>query len=944
MSEVEGSRAFGALVRAHRRRLGLTQEELATKAGLSVRSIVKLEGGRIAVPRPPTVRLLADVFGLTGTDADTFRRSAAGVDAGEVTAGDPAPAAGRVPAQLPPDVSTFTGRAVQLAALDAMAAEAADQPTAVFVAVVTGPAGAGKTALAVRWAHHVRDRFPGGQLYVNLRGHDPAQPMATTEALGRFLAALGVAPPDVPVDADERAARFRTEIADRRVLLLLDNASSAEQVRPLLPGTGSCTALVTSRDTLPGLVAVDGAHRVEVDLLPPGDAGALLRRLIGARGRAEPGAVTTLAEQCARLPLALRVAAELVVARSGATLADLVAELDDQRQRLALLAAGDDPRASVSAVLSWSVRHLPPAAARTFGLLGLHPGADFDAHSIASLTGDTPAQARAVLDQLARAHLVHRTAPGRYGMHDLLRAYAAEHTQRPTDAPRSRLYDYYLTTAAAATDLLFPTDSTRRPQPPRSEDAPPPARGGVRPSMAPPGAALSDRDGGGLFDGDGDGDDGAALRAGVALSAGDGGIAVGAGGALSGGDGGAGSLDGGGGAVFGADVGLSGEDGGFPLRADAASSGGGDGAGLRAGAGSLDGGVGLRAGGGLLDGDRGSADGDRPFAVAVGSPSPVLVDAAAAHRWLDGERVALLAIVAETATGGWPGHAVRLSAILLRYLAAGQPADAVAVHGHGLDAALGLGDRGGEADTRTALGAALLRLGRPEPAAGHLERAVALHGELGNLAGEARATINLGLAAADLHRLPSAAGCFEAAARLYRRGGDRVGEARALNNLGLVEERMGRYGPAGEHHRRALILYREAGSLLGEASALTDLGIVEHRLGRHEEAAEQHRRALALFLDGHDRIGEAWARNGLGEAARSLGDPAGALTHHAAALAAATVADARDQQARAHRGLGDAHAALHDLARAGVHHEQAIALYAALGMPEADDLRAAIPT
>ncbi|GAB3838798.1 helix-turn-helix domain-containing protein [Dactylosporangium cerinum] len=434
MSEVEGSRAFGALVRAHRRRLGLTQDELATKAGLSVRSIVKLEGGRIAVPRPPTVRLLAEVFGLTGTDAEDFRRTAAGVDTGS-TAALPAPAAGRVPAQLPPDVSTFTGRAAQLAALDAMAAEAADQPTAVFVAVVTGPAGAGKTALAVRWAHHVRDRFPGGQLYVNLRGHDPAQPMTTTEALGRFLAALGVAVQDVPVDADERAARFRTEIADQRVLLLLDNASSAEQVRPLLPGTGSCTALVTSRDTLPGLVAVDGARRVEVDLLPPGDAEALLRRLIGPRARTEPGAVATLAEQCARLPLALRVAAELVVARAGATLADLVAELEDQRQRLALLAAGDDPRASVSAVLSWSVRHLPPGAARMFGLLGLHPGADFDAHSVASLTGDTPAQARAVLDQLARAHLVHRTAPGRYGMHDLLRAYAAEHTQHPADAP-----------------------------------------------------------------------------------------------------------------------------------------------------------------------------------------------------------------------------------------------------------------------------------------------------------------------------------------------------------------------------------------------------------------------------------------------------------------------------------------------------------------------------
>ncbi|MEV0132795.1 tetratricopeptide repeat protein [Dactylosporangium sp. NPDC050688] len=812
MHEGDGSGAFGALVRAHRRRLGLTQEELATKAGLSVRSIVKLEGGRIAVPRPPTVRLLAEVFGLTGAAADDFHRCAAGVAAGTV-AGPPAPA-GRVPAQLPPDVSTFTGREAELAALDAMAAEAADQPTAVFVAVITGPAGVGKTALAVRWAHHVRDRFPGGQLYVNLRGYDPAQPMPAADALARFLAALGVAAQDVPVDVDDRAARFRTEVADRRVLLLLDNASSVEQVRALLPGTASCTALVTSRDTLPGLVAVDGARRVEVGLLPAGDAGALLRRLVGARARAEPGAAATLAEQCARLPLALRVAAELVVARPDATLADLVAELHDQRRRLALLTAGDDPRASVSAVLSWSVRHLPRAAAHAFGLLGLHPGPDFDAYAAASLTGATLAETRATLDVLARAHLVHRTAPGRYGMHDLLRAYAAEQaTQvgqagRAVDEARGRLFDHYLTAATAAMNVLFPA-------------------GGPAPTPAMPGG---------------------------------------------------------------------------PVPASATS-----------------------------------APVDAAAAIVV---PPVPTDRAAARAWLDGERAALLAIVAQGATGDRPAHAVRLASVLGRYLAGGQPADAVAVHGHALDAARVLGDPAGEAEAGTALGVALLRLGRTDDATEHLERAAELYAGLGDLAGEARAFTGLGLVAGSLSRLASAVASFERAVRLFQQAGDPAGEARALNNLGLVEERMGDYGPAGEHVGRALLLYQQIGSRLGEASALTDLGIVEHRLGRHELAAEHHRQALAVFVDGQDRTGEAWARNGLGEAARELGDPAGALSHHVAALAAAIVADARDQQARAHRGLGDAHEALHDLARAGVHHEHAVSLYAELGMPEAADLRA----
>jgi tetratricopeptide (TPR) repeat protein/transcriptional regulator with XRE-family HTH domain len=836
MSEVDGSRVFGALVRAHRQRLGLTQEDLATKAGLSVRSIVKLEGGRIAVPRPPTVRLLAVVFGLTGAAADDFRRSAAGVatdPAFDQPSAERVPAGrGRVPAQLPPDVSTFTGREAQLAALDAMAAAAADQPTAAFVAVVTGPAGVGKTALAVRWAHHVRDRFPGGQLYVNLRGYDPAQPVAAADALARFLTALGVAAQDIPVDVDDRAARFRTEIADRRVLLLLDNASSVEQIRPLLPGTASCTALVTSRDTLPGLVAVDGALRVEVDLLPPGDADALLRRLIGPRAKAEPAAAATLAEQCARLPLALRVAAELVVARPDATLADLVAELHDQRQRLTLLAAGDDPRASVSAVLSWSLRHLPPRAAHAFGLLGLHPGPDLDAYAAASLTGGTPAEARATLDILARAHLVHRTTPGRYGMHDLLRAYAAEQAERPVDGPRSRLFDHYLAAAATAMNVLFPTDAVQCPL-----SSPPAAM--PRSDAAAPPAAMPRSD---------------AAAAPAAMP-----------------------------------------------RSDAAS---------------LPGAV----------------------APAVALP-PVPVDRDAARGWLDAERAALLAVVAQTATDGWPFHAVRLSSVLSRYLAGGQPADAVAVHGHAVDAARATADLAGEAQARTALGAALLRLGRTDSAAEHLERAVALFADLGDPAGEARAHINIGLVALRLSRLPAAAAGFDTAMRLFRLSGDRSGEARALNNLGLVEERMGRYGPAEEHCRLALALYQEDGNLLGEASTLTDLGIVEHRLGRHEAAAGHHQRALTLFLDGRDRLGEAWARNGLGEAARSLGDPGGALTHHTAGLAAATIVDARDQQARAHHGLGDAHEALHDLARAGMHHEQAVALYTELGMPEADDLR-----
>ncbi|MFB9180201.1 tetratricopeptide repeat protein [Dactylosporangium sucinum] len=772
MSEVEESRAFGELVRAHRRRLGLTQEELATKAGLSVRSIVKIEGGRTAAPRPPTVRLLADVFGLTGADAEHFRRCAAG--AAEPPA---APPRAGVPAQLPPDVSAFTGREEQLGALDA----AADQATAVLVAVVTGPAGAGKTALAVRWAHRVRERFPDGQLYLNLRGSDPAQPMTAADALVRLLAALGVTGEEVPVDVDDRAARFRTEIADRRVLLLLDNASTAGQVRPLLPGTASSAVLVTSRDALAGLVAVDGAHRLAVGLLPPGDAHALLRRLIGPRAAAAEDAVARIAEQCARLPLALRVAAELAASRADTGLDDLAAELHDQRRRLDLLVVDDDPRASVRVVLSWSIRHLPPGVARTFALLGLHPGPDLDAHAAAALTGAALGPARGELELLARANLVHRTGPGRYGMHDLLRAYALE--LAPGGPQLDGLLDYYRAAAAAAMNVAYPTDAHHRP-------AVPPAAG----------------------------------------------------------------------------------------------------------------------------------------------PLPELADREAARAWLDRERAVLIAIVAGAAAAGRPGHAVDLARVLARHLGA-DPADAVTVHGHALDAALASGDRAGEAHSRNVLGVALLRLGRPA-AVEVLERAVELFAAIGDPAGQARALNNLGYAASRQGRLPSAVASFEAALRLFRQVGDRTGAARTLNNLGLAEERQGRYAAAEQHHLEALALYRALGDPGGEAGALTDLGIAEHRLGRLDEAAEHHRQALSMFLDGLDRVGEAWARNGLGEAALALGNPAGAVDHHTAALDAATAAGVRDQQARAHRGLGEAHEALRDRASARTHRVLAATLYAELGMPE----------
>jgi tetratricopeptide (TPR) repeat protein/transcriptional regulator with XRE-family HTH domain len=447
------------LVRGHRHRLGLTQDELADRCGVAVRTIRGIEAGRIVRPRPGTLRLLADVFGLTASARERFLHGALeGASSGDRTgATDRRP----VPAELPADVPGFTGREAELAALDALIDP--DTPTAAAViSAVSGTAGVGKTALAVRWGHRVVDRFPDGQLYINLRGYDPDQPVTPADALARLLDSLGVADSDIPVELDARAATYRTQVAGRRLLIVLDNASTVGQVRPLLPGAASCTVLVTSRDRMAGLVAREGAQRVDLDLLPLPDAIALLRTLVGQRVDAEPEATAALAHRCARLPLALRVAAELAVARPDTPLSDLATELADHQRRLRLLDADGDPGTDITAVFSWSLRHLSPDAAHLFRLLGLHPGPDISVAAAASLAGRDPAQIRSMLTDLVRANLLAEPVSGRYTLHDLLRDYAAHLTQAEDPASGrhdalTRLFDHYTQAAHAADRALRPT-------------------------------------------------------------------------------------------------------------------------------------------------------------------------------------------------------------------------------------------------------------------------------------------------------------------------------------------------------------------------------------------------------------------------------------------------------------------------------------------------------
>ncbi|MFI7678085.1 BTAD domain-containing putative transcriptional regulator [Actinophytocola sp. NPDC049390] len=357
-------------------------------------------------------------------------------------AGEPA-ATTAGPAQLPKDVPTFVGRADAMAGLDRVWA-ARGGPV-----VIAGTAGVGKTALAVRWAHQNRDAFPDGQLYVDLHGFGPGRPLAPEDVLGGFLRALGVAGAGAPSDPAERAARYRSLVHDKRLVVVLDNAHSVAQVRPLLPGGPDCLVLITSRDSLAGLVARDGATRIDLDRLPPGDALDLVRRLVGARADAEHTAVAELVDRCARLPLALRIAAESVGNRAGLRVTDVVADLD-----LDVLDATGDPSTDIRAVFSWSHRHLDDHAARLFRLMGRHPW-DAPPAALAALAGFDERTTRRALASLARAHLVEESAGGRFGMHDLLRAYAAEQPEDDEGAVR-RLFEWYTRTAAAARMAIVP--------------------------------------------------------------------------------------------------------------------------------------------------------------------------------------------------------------------------------------------------------------------------------------------------------------------------------------------------------------------------------------------------------------------------------------------------------------------------------------------------------
>ena len=363
-----------------------------------------------------------------------------------------APVAVIRPAQLPPAVPRFAGRRAELAMLAAMLPPTQDGlgaagTTAVAISAVSGTAGVGKTALAVHWAHQVAGRFPDGQLYVDLRGFDPGGSVADPgEVICRFLQALGVPAQRLPSDLDTQIGLYRSLLAGKRILVVLDNARDAAQVRPLLPGAAGCLVVVTSRDRLTPLVAAEGAHPLTVDLLTTREAHDLLVHRLGTgRVMAEPAAVQQIIARCARLPLALAVAAARAATHPDLPLTRLAAELGDASGGLDALQGGD-PGSDIRAVFSWSLHALSAGAARLFRLLGVHPGPDLTAPTAASLAGVGGHEVRPLLAELIRAQLLDEHIPGRYACHDLLRAYAREqaHTHEHDDARHASVLTAFL--------------------------------------------------------------------------------------------------------------------------------------------------------------------------------------------------------------------------------------------------------------------------------------------------------------------------------------------------------------------------------------------------------------------------------------------------------------------------------------------------------------------
>ncbi|MFD9124562.1 ATP-binding protein [Kitasatospora sp. NPDC059571] len=863
-----GGSAFGEMLRACRLSAGWTQEELADRSGMSTHAISVLEAGR-RQPRLSSVARLAEALAL-----DPVRREellAAARSGPTPTPPTPTPTSLRgtpgtgsaragAPCQLPYDTRLFTGRSRELDELTALArtAPAGTGCGMVVISAIDGMGGVGKSALAVRAAHRARSRFPDGQLFLDLHGHTPgAAPVTAADALDWLLRSLGVPPQQIPEELSTRAALYRERLAGTRTLILLDNADSSAQVRPLLPGAPGSLVLITSRRRLAGL---DDAHRIAVDLLPGPDAVALLREAAGA-GRVPAGdpAADELVRLCGRLPLAIRIAAARLRHQRGLSLYGLVELLRDEHHRLARLT--DEDR-SLTAVFATSFASLTPAEQELLRLLARFPGHDIDTFATAALADTDHRTAERLLESLLDHNLLVQRSPGRYLFHDLVALCTRATVDHPAvevdqDLPLQRVAAYYRHTAARAGEHL-----ARRSRPGRGPEP-------TAPTALP---ALTDR--------------GEALawmrsehRNLLAL--------LGHPATVS---------------LRSFTVSLSSHLAAFLLlegrwsqaahlhrsAADAAAAAGDRGGEADA----------------LCDlGRVRHATGDYWAAAELfGQALTIHQDLGDRHgeandlhelgriRLLTGEirEAAWLheqALGAFRALGDRLGEARALCDLGRARHSSGDSPVAIELSLQVLDLYRAMGDHRGEAAALHDLAFILDETGEPERAGTYYQQALTIYQELNSVQGTANALRGLG-------RVRHAAGDHRGAAELHQRSldacreaGSRHGEADSLLGLARAREALGDSSRAAAGYRQALEIYREIGSRLGETGALLDLAALTERTAGPRESLSLHQQALALARDTDSPLDQARALEGTARCSLALGDRTTALAEVEAATA-----------------------------------------------------------
>jgi tetratricopeptide (TPR) repeat protein/transcriptional regulator with XRE-family HTH domain len=879
---------FAGLLRSLRSRAGLTQEELASAARVSTRSVSDLERGINRTARKDTAGLLADALGLVGAAKEAFEA----VATGRASAEGFGPAGGTAIRALPRDIASFTGREHELREL-VSAGSAIGTGSMVGIHAIGGMAGIGKTALAVHAAHRLAPQFPDGQIFLPLHGHTPGlRPVEPADALATLLQITGIPPAQVPSGLEARMALWRDRLAGMQLLLVLDDAASSEQIRPLVPSSTRSLVLVTSRRHL---TALEEARAISLDALAAGAAAELFVRLAD-RPSLAPGdpAVTAIARLCGYLPLAVGLLARQLHHHTAWSATDMLAELSAAHDRLELMASEN---LSVAAAFNLSYEDLTQGQQRLFRRLGLHPGIDIDAYAAAALDGTGLTSARRHLAELYDQYLLTEPVRGRYRMHDLIRQHARalaarDDPVRVRDQAVSRLLDYYQFTAATADRQLA---RYTRPGLPAAT-APPPAPASRPGSRSPVDARTGSAD---LVP----------ALAGTAQ-------------ALSWSRAERANLL----ACLGCATDTGQHARVVSLTAAMASV--------------------LRH-----DGPWGDAmDRHATAAAAARQLGDRLGEANALNdlgllRYLTGDSpgatqtvTAALSIYRDL--GDRLGQANALNHLGNVLLGTGDYVGAADAVTQALSIYRDLGDRQGQANALNELGSLRYLTAEYGAAADALAAALDIYRDLGDRQGQANALNNVGNVRRLTGNYPDAASALAAALNIYRDLGDREGQANALVNMGIVRRLTGNYPDAAGALAAALDINRDLGDRQGEANALHFLGAVLLLTADHAGAASALAAALDIYRHLGDRGGEVEALNEVGKLHLARGDLAGAESCHRQALKLARKIPSPWDEAHALAGLGRCALASGRIADARAGLRQALAIFRRIGAAETGDVSA----